>query len=114
LRPGGKFLVVCHNSRSLSARLLGTKSPIFDVEHLQIFSKDSLRFLFEVAGYHQSHIRMFWNTYPAEYWAKLFPFPDRVKRAALRFLSSSGVGRFPIPLAAGNLIAWAEKKNTLR
>ncbi|HEX2053188.1 MAG TPA: class I SAM-dependent methyltransferase, partial [Actinomycetota bacterium] len=38
LRPGGAALFVCHNRRALSARVLGFKSPIFDIEHLQLFS----------------------------------------------------------------------------
>src|SRR5262249_28249691 len=37
LKPGGALLVVCHDRRAWSARLLGGRSPIYDIEHLQLF-----------------------------------------------------------------------------
>ena len=44
LKPGGAIFLIGHNRRrSLSARLLGRRSPIFDIEHLQLFSPRSLR-----------------------------------------------------------------------
>jgi 2-polyprenyl-3-methyl-5-hydroxy-6-metoxy-1,4-benzoquinol methylase len=47
LKENGAILLVCHDRRALSAKLLGTKSPIFDIEHLQLFSPRSLRHLLE-------------------------------------------------------------------
>src|SRR5260221_10652077 len=49
LQEGGALFLVCHNRRALSARLLGQKSPIFDIEHLQLFSPKSLRYALEKA-----------------------------------------------------------------
>ena len=43
LKPGGALFIVCHNRRALSAKVLGTSSPIFDIEHLQLFSPASCR-----------------------------------------------------------------------
>ncbi len=34
LKDSGAVYVICHNRRAFSARLLGLKSPIFDIEHL--------------------------------------------------------------------------------
>lgn len=39
LKDGGYFYVVCHDYCSLINQFLGMKSPIYDIEHLQIFSK---------------------------------------------------------------------------
>ena len=39
LKPGGAMLCVVHNRLALSARLLGRRSPIYDIEHLQLFSR---------------------------------------------------------------------------
>ncbi len=47
LKPGGAFFIVCHNRRALLARAMGFKSPIFDIEHLQLFSP----------GKHQAPVR---------------------------------------------------------
>lgn len=38
-------LALCHDRRALSARLFGLKSPNFDIEHLQLFSARSIRFV---------------------------------------------------------------------
>ena len=38
LKPGGGVFLIGHNRRALSAKVMGRKSPIFDIEHLQLFS----------------------------------------------------------------------------
>ena len=42
LKPGGALFLVGHNRRAFSAKVLGRKSPIFDIEHLQLFSLESV------------------------------------------------------------------------
>ena len=53
-KPGGAFFIVCHNRRAVLARLLGRRSPIIDVEHLQLFSPRSVRVLLTRAGFRAS------------------------------------------------------------
>jgi len=67
LRPGGALYLVCHNRRALLARALGMKSPIFDVEHLQLFSPASVRALLERAGFSRVETRPLVNRYPLSY-----------------------------------------------
>lgn len=106
LKPGGILCLVGHNRRSLSARLLGRKSPIYDIEHLQLFSPASFRMLLEKSGCREVHVRPFWNRYPVTYWARLFPFPGSVKTTLIRGLERCGGRRISVPLPAGNLVAW--------
>jgi SAM-dependent methyltransferase len=103
LRPGGAFLLVGHNRRAFSARVLGERSPIYDVEHMQLFSPSSARNLLKRAGFVDVTVRPIVNRYPATYWARLFPFPSGMKRAVVRQLGGSRVGRALIPLPAGNM-----------
>ena len=42
LKPGGAFVTITHNYRSIVNRLMGEKSPIIDIEHMQIFSDKSI------------------------------------------------------------------------
>lgn len=109
LKPGGALLLTCHNRRALLNRVLGKKSPIFDVEHLQLFSPASVRGLLERAGFAGEHIqvRPFVNRYPLDYWARLFPLPARIKPGALALLRRSGLGRIPLAVPVGNLVAVA-------
>jgi SAM-dependent methyltransferase len=109
LKPGGAVFLIGHNRRAFSAKLLGRKSPIFDIEHLQLFSPDSLRRLLAAAGFNRVSVNPFLNRYPASYWSQLFPLPAKMKQATLRMLGSSRLGRIVIPLPAGNLSAVAFK-----
>jgi SAM-dependent methyltransferase len=110
LKKGGALFVVGHNRRSLSARILGTKSPIFDIEHLQLFSPDSLRIFLEKTGYERVRVWPIFNAYPIRYWIKLLPFPRAMKPALIQSLKFIGLGSLPMALPAGNLAAVGFKK----
>ena len=109
LKPGGALFLIGHNRRALSAKLLGRKSPIFDIEHLQLFSPASIHHLLTVAGFSRVDVRAVYNRYPIRYWAQLFPFPKAVKAPLLSFLEKSILGRPVVPMAAGNIAAVAYK-----
>lgn len=111
LKPGGVLCLVGHNRRALSARLLGRKSPIFDIEHLQLFSPLSFQRLLATAGLSSIHVAPFWNRYAMSYWTRLFPLPSFAKTAVLKALSITGVGSFPLSLPAGNLVALGIKES---
>lgn len=111
LKEDGALFLICHDRRALSARLLGLKSPIFDIEHLQLFSARSASFLLERCGFVDIEIKTVVNRYPLHYWWKLFPLPDRPKRAALAALKKTGLGSLPISLPAGNLAAIGFKRS---
>lgn len=109
LRPGGALFIVCHNRRALLARALGMKSPIFDIEHLQLFSPRSVRALLNRAGFSRVEVERVVNRYPINYWARLSPIPGRFKPRALELIRSSGFGRFSVAAPVGNLAAIAYK-----
>lgn len=106
-KPGGAFLIVCHNRRAVLARILGRRSPIYDVEHLQLFSPRSARVLLERAGFRAVEVFPVINRYPANYWAKLVPAPAVIKDPLLRLLSTTGLGRLTLAAPVGNLAAIA-------
>ena len=109
LKPGGALFLIGHNRRAASAKLLGRKSPIFDIEHLQLFSPASMRALLDSAGFSRIETYPVFNRYPLKYWAKLFPFPKGLKSGLMAHLDKSRVGRWVVPLPAGNLAAIAFK-----
>ncbi len=86
LRPGGALLIVAHNSRAFSARVLGRRSPIYDIEHLQLFSHASLRALLLRAGLHDVTTWPLVNRYPLPYWIRLLPLPNQAKRVVVTAL----------------------------
>jgi len=104
LKPNGLFLTVVHNQRAMSARLLGLKSPIYDIEHLQLFTKETGRRLLESAGFRDVQVYSLWNRYPLQYWMRLFPFPPSIKSGLISFAKRSGLGAIKTPLPAGNIV----------
>lgn len=105
LRPGGALFLIGHNRRAFSARILGRKSPIYDIEHLQLFSPRSMRALLEAAGLANVEVSTVVNRYPLSYWMRLFPLPASLKSGLLAALDATGLGRFRIALPAGNIAA---------
>lgn len=103
LKPGGALLIACHNRRGFTNRLLGKRSPIFDIEHLQLFSPISAKRLMENAGYVNVHTRPYVNQYPFHYWLKLLPLPTKLKPAMIGAAKKIGMGHLPLPMPAGNL-----------
>jgi SAM-dependent methyltransferase len=102
LRPGGIFVTVTHNYHSLVNRLLGKRSPIIDIEHMQLFSDRSIRHLFDAVGFTQVEVKGFANTYSMIYWTRLSPLPGRFKATALRLLDSLGWGKAKLSVNVGN------------
>jgi SAM-dependent methyltransferase len=103
LKPGGLFMVVAHDRRAFSARIMGTKSPIFDIEHLQLFDKPTGIALLRNAGFASVKVRSVRNKYPVDYWIKLFPLPITLKSAVRGMAKTSGIGNLLLSLPAGNL-----------
>ncbi len=103
LKSGGCFFIISHNRKALANRLLGRRSPIFDIEHLQLFSPRSARKLLEAAGFARVESHTILNVYPLSYCVKLMPFPRGLKKALLSALQRTGIGGLPVPLPAGNL-----------
>lgn len=102
LRPGGAFVTVTHNYHSIVNRLLGKRSPIIDIEHMQLFSDQSIRHLFDAVGLTQVEVKGFANTYSLTYWTRLSPLPGSVKAMALRLLKALGWGKAKLSVNVGN------------
>jgi SAM-dependent methyltransferase len=105
LRPAGAFVTVTHDYRSLVNRLLGRRSPIIDIEHMQLFSRRSIRNLFERAGYSGIAVNAFVNTYSLRYCTRLTPLPRGVKETLARLTGATGMDRVKLGFNVGNLIA---------
>ncbi len=103
LKPSGALFLIAHNRRALSAQLMGTKSPIYDIEHLQLFSKRSAREMLERAGFAEIRAASFVNRYPLHYWTRLFPLPVKLKKTIIAVQRAIRIGYLPIPLPAGNI-----------
>lgn len=105
LEPGGMLAVVVHNWRAPLNRLLGLRSPIIDVEHLQLFSPQSLRLLLARVGFVSIDIRSISNAYPLRYWLRLTPLSAGIKNVIANILNRIGLLDKHVPLRVGNMLA---------
>ena len=99
LSPGGRLMIACHDHLAPLNRLLRERSPIFDIEHLQLLSRPGLVQLMETAGFKVEFVTRYSNTYPLSYWARLAPVPRVVRKV----LSMDRIGTRPIRLPVGNV-----------
>ncbi len=113
LKPGGYVLVVVHDTGGLSVKLFGEKSPIFDIEHIYLFSKKTIAMLFEKFGFTTVTAASLVNRYPLSYWVRMAGIPGSVKRLALSVLGKTGIGNINISLAGGNMY-YVGRKDSVR
>ena len=109
LEPDGMFAIVVHNWQGWLNRALGLRSPIIDVEHLQLFNPRSITYLLEKSGFKSVKVQAISNSYPLRYWLRLTPLPNRAKNLLGRIIEGSGVARIRVPLRVGNILAIARK-----
>jgi SAM-dependent methyltransferase len=109
LKPGGVLAIVCHNRRAGLNRALGMRSPIVDIEHMQLFSPRSVEELLGRGGLTGIGRRPIRNRYPIRYWARLAPLPEGLAGALSTGLERSGLGARPLTVPVGNLLAWGAR-----
>lgn len=105
LNTNGCVLFVCHDVEALSAKILKDHSPIFDIEHIYLFSQKTIRNLFKSAGLKILETGSLRNNYPIRYWLKMLPIFNSLEAALPSFISS-----IPLALKAGNLYAFGRKE----
>jgi len=103
LRPGGLLLCFNHNVEAVSARLLGERSPIVDIEHTYLYSlRTQARIMrdhgFEVLGGGPAS-----NFISFRYLVQLLPLPRGPKAFLREQLGRSRLGRLTVRLPLGNL-----------
>jgi SAM-dependent methyltransferase len=107
LEPSGLLALITHNADGALNRLLGRRSPIIDIEHLQLFSPSNLSFLLEQARYDRVNIQNFTNAYPLRYWLRLAPLP--MKQRILALADATRIGNLNLPANVGNILTTAWK-----
>ena len=109
LRPGGAFVGVTHDYRSLVNRALGVRSPIVDIEHMQLFSAASSCALLATRGYADVKAKAFANAYRPSYWMRLVPLPAGLKQGTINAIKGTPLDAARIPFNVGNTMSWGFK-----
>ncbi|MBM5802451.1 MAG: class I SAM-dependent methyltransferase, partial [Cyanobacteria bacterium K_DeepCast_35m_m2_023] len=109
LATTGYLCTVTHNHSALLNRLLHSKSPIIDIEHLQLFSKTSIRSAFRLSGFEQPVIKTIVNKYTISYWLKLIPLPLLVKRPLIAFIAKTPLATTLFSFNVGNIVSYSKR-----
>lgn len=109
LKPGGLVLILSHNVAAVSAKMLGERSPIIDVEHTCLFDRKTLAHLASTQGFASREVGNVWNRYSLQYLAHLSPLPVSGKAVVVRLLSNCRLGRIAVSVPLGNLYLIAQK-----
>lgn len=109
LKPGGVFVVAVHNERSWSARLLGEKSPIIDVEHTHLYTQKTGRQIFEKAGFVNVKSGAYWNHYSLAYLVHLIPISRSLRRAILESSIGKILSKVKVIVPLGNMWVAGQK-----
>ncbi len=110
LKKGGCIALVTHDADNIIHKILGKKSPIIDIEHLQLFSKKSIKYALKKSGFKNIKIINIKNSYNLNYWINLLPIPKIIKNIFQVALTQY----FPIlnvklTLNVGNIMVIAKK-----
>ena len=109
LTPGGQLAIVVHDYNATINRLLGRKSPIIDIEHLQLFSHESIDYMLVNLGFRELHLMPLVNVYRLAYWMRLLPLPTAIKRFAIGLCGRMGISDLDVAINVGNLFCIATK-----
>ena len=103
LKPGGLVLILNHNIEAMSARLLGERSPIIDLEHTYLYSPRTLARLAADQGFTTLECGAVLNDYTLHYLTRLVPLPVFLKRPLLALLQATPLGKLQVAVPLGNL-----------
>lgn len=106
LRPGGAIALVTHDYRSWVNRLLGSRSPIIDIEHMQLFSPKSIRLLLNKNKIQSIQVHSFHNRYTLRYWARLLPITQERKHDLINVLVRLGIADHHFGFNVGNMLSY--------
>ena len=105
IKDGGKIILVMHNEKSISAKILGRKSPIYDLEHRYLFNPKTLRKIVNNSGLSCEYVRVLWNCITLSYLVHLFPIPKYFKNRIQLILKYLRIDAIKIWLPLGNMYA---------
>ncbi|MDO8621168.1 MAG: class I SAM-dependent methyltransferase [Candidatus Levybacteria bacterium] len=110
LKPGGFIFFVVHNTDSIFAKLFGEKWPIFDIEHIVLFNKKTLRTLFSKHQFINIQTLDVRNFYPLSYYVNMSPISLKIKNILLNILNKFKLQNISFPLVGSNIGIIAQKK----
>lgn len=111
LKPGGLILAINHNVQFLMTRLAGENSPMFDVGHIYLFDKITIRKIMKKNNFEVLYIQGLLNHYTLEYSLRMMPLIPLFKKVIIKTARLLKISNLLLKFPAGNMVAVARKIN---
>ncbi|MDO9082977.1 MAG: class I SAM-dependent methyltransferase, partial [Humidesulfovibrio sp.] len=109
LRPGGRLLALHHNIRAPMPVLLGRHAPTFNIQHVFLWDKHTMRRILENHGFTVEGIHGCWNSYYVDHVLRMLPVPRIVKNTLRKALGGLGLGNLRLRAYVENMVTLATK-----
>lgn len=103
LKKNGIVFCITHNTDSIFTKILREKSPIFDIEHVYLFNKKTLRQIFKKNKFEVIDIFDVANEYSLGYWIKISSLGRRTKKFIKKVSVLLNFDKITIKLKVGNI-----------
>lgn len=109
LKRQGIIFCIVHDSSSNLVKILGEKTPIFDIEHTYLYNKITLGKIFEKNNFEVVKVMNIANEYSLGYWTKLLPFGNQFKKKVEKIIVLLRLEKISLRIKAGNIGMVAKK-----
>ncbi len=109
LKQGGLILAINHNIGAWTAKILGERCPMIDIEHSFLYDKKTFKEIFVKNDFKVQKIFDVKNNYPLYYWLRLMPLPEKLKQVLIKVFSWSFMKKLKFKIKAGNMGIIAKK-----
>lgn len=109
LKPGGLILAINHNIGAWTAKFLGQRCPMIDIEHPYLYDKRTFGKIFSKNNFKVIKIFDVRNNYPIYYWLRLIPLSKKMKQILIKLFSRRFMRKLKLKINAGNMGIIAKK-----
>jgi len=109
LKPGGLVLAIHHNIRSLLPTLLGLRASTYDISHMFLWDKCTMRRILEKNGFRVVSIKNMANSYQLDHVVRMLPLPATLKAPLRNILQQLHLAEHNIRACVENMKIVAAK-----
>lgn len=104
LKPKGIAIALHHNIRAPMPVILGSKASTYDIQHMFLWDKKTMRLILNQNGFSVVDIRSTANRYQLDHVARMLPLPAKLKNATRNVLKLLGLSNFTLRVSVENMV----------
>ncbi len=109
LRKKGYIFIVSHDIRAFMPSVLGKRSPMYDIEHIYLFDKNTICKLLKNHKFKILYVNNIPSRYTVEHGIKFFPLPSTIENNLINIARKLNILKKTIKFFGGNMVLLAQK-----